>query len=194
MIGLPTSLDVNGTAYNIRTDYRVILDIISAFNDHFSDVPNIDEQCKANVCMDILYEDFESIPQEDYEEAYRQALWFLDCGKDYSNDNKPLPKLMDWEQDEPILFPAINRVAGKEVRLVEYMHWWTFMGAYMEIGECLYSNVINIRQKLSKGKKLEKYEQEFYKDNRSMVDLKEQLTPEEEADKAALEEVLKKFI
>ena len=34
MLGqLPTSLDVCGTAYKIRTDYRNILQIFSAYND-----------------------------------------------------------------------------------------------------------------------------------------------------------------
>ena len=30
---LPTSLNVGGTDYKIRTDYRVILDILAAMND-----------------------------------------------------------------------------------------------------------------------------------------------------------------
>lgn len=30
---LPTSLDVNGKEYSIRSDFRVILDILSAMND-----------------------------------------------------------------------------------------------------------------------------------------------------------------
>ena len=50
------------------------------------------------------------------------------------------------------------------------MHLWTFIGAYMEIGEGLFSNIIHIRQKKAKGKKLEKWEQEFYKENKSLID------------------------
>ena len=51
----------------------------------------------------------------------------------------------------------------------------------MEIGESLFSSVLNIRQKRAKGKKLEKYEQEFYKDNRNLIDLtvKEKRSEEE---------------
>ncbi len=47
-------------------------------------------------------------------------------------------KVMDWEQDEPILFPAINQVAGCEVRSVPYIHWWTFVGYFMEIREGIF--------------------------------------------------------
>ena len=68
---------------------------------------------------------------------------------------------MDWEQDERILFPAINSAAGKEVRALDYLHWWTFMGYFMEIRESTYAQVLQLRQKRAKGKKLEKWELEF---------------------------------
>lgn len=54
------------------------------------------------------------------------ALGSLDCGQEDEEDIMPV-KVMDWEQDEPILFPAINQVAGCEVRSVPYIHWWTFV-------------------------------------------------------------------
>ena len=40
----------------------------------------------------------------------------------------------------------------------------------MGIGEGLFSNIVRIRHKKAKGKKLEKYEQEFYKENKSLID------------------------
>ena len=52
----------------------------------------------------------------------------------------------------------------------------------MEIGESLYSTVIDIRQKKQKNKKLEKWEEEFYRENKSIVDLKEKYTEEELAE------------
>lgn len=42
---------------------------------------------------------------------------------------------MDWEQDSPIIAPAVNKNIGKDIRSLEYMHWWTFLGAYMEIAD-----------------------------------------------------------
>ena len=96
---------------------------------------------------------------------------------------------MDWNQDAPILIPAINKVAGKEIRSIPYLHWWTFMSLYMEIGEGLYSQVINIRNKKIKGKKLEKWEQEFYRDNKSLVDLKMKRNERSEEEKEELREL-----
>ena len=81
--------------------------------------------------------------------------------------------------DFKILIAPINRVLGFETRTAEYVHWWTFLSAYMEIGECLFSNVISIRKKRISGKKLEPWEQEFYRENKKMVDLPQSLTDEE---------------
>lgn len=175
MIGLPYELEVNGIKYRIRTNYRDILKIFQAFND-----PELDIQEKCYVCLYILYEDFNRIPENDIEEAYEQARWFIDCGDRFTDEKKENIKLMDWEQDEAIIFPAINRVAGHETRLDKYIHWWTFMGYYMEIGECLFNTVISIRAKHAKHKKLEKYESEFYKENKKLIDLKRVLSKEEQ--------------
>jgi hypothetical protein len=94
---------------------------------------------------------------------------------------------MDWEQDAPLIMPAINKVAGREVRAVEYMHWWTFLGLYMEIGESQFATVINIRQKLQKKKPLEKHEKEYYRQNKAVVDLKKKISSE---DLDALDELI----
>ena len=48
------------------------------------------------------------------------------------------------------------------------------MGAYLEIYEGLFHQVLMIRQKKAKNKKLEKWEAEFYRNNRKLIDLKKQ--------------------
>lgn len=55
----------------------------------------------------------------------------------------------------------MNKAAGFETRTVKYLHWWTFLGYFNEIGEGLFSSVIGIRQKLNKGKKLENTSRSF---------------------------------
>ena len=50
---------------------------------------------------------------------------------------------------------------------MQYLHWWTFLGAYMEIGESLFSQILSVRMKKAKGKKLEDWEREFYKENKT---------------------------
>ncbi len=77
-----------------------------------------------------------------------KACEFIDCG--IKNDGKPRPRIMDWEQDAPIIIPAVNKVNNAEVRATDYMHWWTFFGLYMEIGESTFSTVVSIRDKKKK--------------------------------------------
>lgn len=175
MIGrLPRTLEVAGTDYEIRTDFRDILTIMEAFGD-----PELADEEKYIVMLAILYQDV--IPAEAVPEAIDRAIWFLDCGQEDDNQ-KPPCRVMDWEQDEAFLFPAINKVAGKEVRAVEYMHWWTLMGYFMEIDDGTFSTVLGIRQKRARGRRLEKWEQEFYRENRELCDLKKRYTAEEQAE------------
>lgn len=180
MIGtLPKNLNVNGVERAIQTDFRVALLIFQAVNDIEL------SQCeKSKVILECLYEDFEGIPFEDYEEAYERAIWFLDGGPLYkgSTKNKQEKKTMDWEQDEQILFSAINKIAGYETRAQEYIHWWTFLGFFFEIEEGLFTNVLSIRIKKNKGKKLEQYEKEFYQNNKELIDLKTKYTQDEQSE------------
>lgn len=170
MIGqLPKTITIDEEEYKIRTDYRIALTIFEAFED-----VELNEQEKATVMLNLLYEELPS----DIEKAIQKAIWYLDGGKQYEyvSNNK---KVMDWGQDQSIIFSAINKVAGFETREKEYIHWWTFLGYFNEIGEGLFTTVINIRQKKSKGKKLEKYEQEFYMNNKILVDIKKKYTEKE---------------
>lgn len=184
MIGeLPKSVNINGVDYSIRSDFRDVLKIVCAFSD-----PELENNEKVYICLFILYEDFESIPKEDYEAAFKAAMKFIDHG--IEGDDSKSPRVMDWEQDESIMFPAINKVAGFETRTAEYIHWWTFMGYYMEISEGVFSNVLSIRLKKAKGKKLEKWEREYWSANKNLCVLKPKLTAEEQAEKDRLNALL----
>lgn len=180
---LPTSLTIGGVGYDIRTDFRDILHILRYFSD-----PDYEDDEKWMICMQVLFLHPESIPPEHYEEAAQQAVAFIDMG--IGNDGHKRPTCMDWEYDAPILIPAINRVLGREVRAIEYLHWWTFLGAYMEIGESLFSSVLNIRQKKAKGKKLEQHEREFMRENRDLITIPKKYSEAEKAKRDKLNKLL----
>lgn len=187
MIGiLPTSLEICGKKYKIRSDFRVALLIFEAYND--SELSNKE---KFIICLESLFED---VPDNDnIEEAIRKAVWFLDGG-DMPKSKKAQTKLMDWEQDQSIIFPAINKVAGYETRTVDYLHWWSFLGLFNEIGEGLYSQVMNIRIKRAKGKKLQKWERDFYNEHKELINIKEKLTPEQQAELDAEKDYINSLI
>ena len=167
----PKSLNIGGVDYEIRTDYRAVLDLLTALNDPelIDSDPAVTAYAQTQCIMQIMFPQCDDIPTEHIEEALKKVSEFIDMG---IVEEKKKPKTMDWEQDAPIIIPALNKVLNTEIRAVEYMHWWTFLGAYMEIGDSLFSNVVHIRQKKAHNKNLEKWEQEFYKENKSLIDFK----------------------
>ena len=167
----PTSLNIGGVDYEIRTDYRAVLDLLTALNDPEleDEDKNVTAYMQSQVILQIMFPNCDEIPAEHIQEALDKVAEFIDMG---ISDESKKPKTMDWEQDATIIISAVNKVLNTEIRAVQYMHWWTFLGAYMEIGESLFSNVLHIRQKMAKKKKLEKWEQEFYKENKSLIDFK----------------------
>lgn len=171
MIGaLPKSLDISGKSYEIRSDFRAVLVALVALNDK-----NLTEteRCIAAVKCIVKSE----IPPLLLNQAIKAVFWFINGGKD-TFEGKSL-RLYDWEQDEKMIFSAVNRVAGFETREKTYLHWWTFLGYFCEVGEGMFATVVSIRKKLKTHKKLEKHEREFYKENRRLIDLTEKLSDEE---------------
>ena len=167
---LPKTVEVDGKEYKIRSDYRAILDIISALED-----PELNDREKAIVCLEIFYE---KVP-ENIKEALEKCFDFISLGK--KEDGKRKPKLVDWEQDFDMIIAPINRVAGREVRNDEYLHWWTFIGLYNEIGDCLFAQVVGIRDKKARNKKLDDAEKEFARRNADLINIKTHYTDAENA-------------
>lgn len=196
MIGaLTDTLTVGGEEYPIRTDYRNVLQIFEAFQD-----PELEQAEKWIVAIYLMFEDFfcaDDVLQAarggfNLEDAIKQISWFISAGKNPAREGD-LP-VYNWKQDEQMIFSAVNKVAGKETRELEYLHWWTFLGYFNEVGEGTFSFIVGIRHKLNHGKKLEKHEKEFLTRNKELVLMKKPLTKEEQEQEdtynALLDEVL----
>lgn len=179
---LPTSLNVGGVDWNIRTDFRAILDISKYFSDH-----EYEDYEKWEICLTILYEDYEKMSFDLKEEAIQKAIDFIGMG--IKDDRIKRPVVMDWSQDATVIIPSINRVLNTEVRSVHYLHWWTFLGAYMEIGDSLFSQIVGVRTKKAKGEKLEKWEKDFYKENKQLIDFQRNKHKRNKEEEDALREL-----
>lgn len=169
---LPKTVTVNGVEHPIRSDYRAILDIITALND-----PELDDQDKAFVMLDIFYEDFDKLDVNDYKNAVEECCQFIDHGVGGKQNS---PKLMDWEQDFEFILAPINRISGHDIRNDEYLHWWSFLSLYYEIGDCLFAQIVRVRKDLRKGTLKDKTDREWYRENRELVDFKQRFTEAEE--------------
>ena len=166
MYDIPTSIQVDGEEFKIRNrgDFRVILDCFAALED-----PELSEQERLWSGIIIFLEDINSIEDiakiENIPEVINQMYLFFNCGTESGLGKKVNHKLIDWDKDSQLICSAVNKVANTEIRLEPYIHWWTFMGYYTAIGESLLSTIISIRDKMLKGKKLEKHEREFKREN-----------------------------
>ena len=172
---LPESVTVSGREYAIRSDFRTVIEILVALAD-----PELDQQGKAEVVLKCFYPDYEEIRKEDAEAALKAAAVFIDGGEELPESARR-HRLMDWEQDFPRIAAPVSRILGRDVRTVENLHWWTFLAAYYEIGDCLFAQIVRIRNLRAKGKKLDKADREWYRDNAALVNFRQKYTEAEDA-------------
>lgn len=179
---LPKSVEIGGEQFAIRYDFRVILDIFEVMND-----PELSEEERSYVMLQIFYVDVDQI--SDFPRAMRECIKFINGGVEKPEAKEKAPKLVDWKKDFQYIVGPINRILGYEIRGNEYdpisntggVHWYTFISAYMEIGECLFSQIVRIRDKKAKGKPLDKADKEFYRKNAELVDFEPSYTQADDA-------------
>ena len=151
IFNLPTFVTISGIEYLVRTDFRVILEIFVMLDD------------------------------PDLSEAALQAFTDFVDPRHGSQGKKSSGRLIDWSQDFDLMVAPINHILGFECRSVDFLHWHTFLAAYLEIPpESVFARVLRIREKLRTGKKLEKYERSWYSKNRDLVHLKPKFSQAEE--------------
>lgn len=171
---LPLSVQIGDKEFKIRDncDYRIVLRCIAALND-----PDLTDDQRAQCALIIFYEDYDQIT--DAQAAVDEMFRIISYGEP-NEDDQQKPQLMDWEKDFSQIAPPVSRILGYDVRMPgKYTHWWTFLGGYMEMGECTFATIVSIRSKKAKGKKLEKWEEEFYRANYDKVNLPAKFTQEE---------------
>ena len=176
---LPKTVTVDGKECAIRYDFRVILEIMGMLQD-----ADLSGEDKTEALLDMFYVEPEKLGN--LQEAVEECFKFIDNS---NREKKKSPRLMDWEQDFGYIIAPVNRVLGYECRAVDYdpitntggVHWWTFLSAFMEIGgDCLYSQIVSIRDKQAHKKKLEKYEKDWLRRNADIVRLKPRYSEAEE--------------
>lgn len=162
MYEIPTTIEIDDQVFPIRCkgDYRMVLDCFSCLNDF-----DLTQQERVLGALIIFYEkfndveDFQGVSKDLLDRLVKEMYNFMECGE---NPTHSMPyKTIDWEKDSQIIFSAVNKVAHEEVRSVKYLHWWTFIGYFCEVGESVLSMVVGIRAKIKQNKKLEKFEKEF---------------------------------
>ena len=169
---LPDTVTISDIEYRIRTDFRTILEIFVMLDD-----PDLTDADKTEALLRMFFIERPSDP-----EAALQAFTdFVDPSSSQKGERKKQSPLIDWQQDFDLMVAPINHILGFECRAAEHLHWHTFLAAYLEIPpESVFARVLRIREKLRTGKKLEKYEKQWYSKNRDLVHLKPKFSRSEE--------------
>lgn len=178
---LPTSAVIGGKIYQLHADYRDVLEVFLYLDD-----PDLPEYLRWQIALALFFE--EKIPEQHRQEAMEYLSAFITCGR--MDKKQHGPKLLDWEQDAPVIVADVNKTAGQEIRALPFVHWWTFLSWFNAIGEGQLSTVVSIREKLLKGKKLDKWERDFYRENKQLVDMKKRYSLQELEEQARLKKLL----
>lgn len=166
---LPTSVQVAGRDYAIRSDFRAVLDALAALK-----APELQAPERTAAFFRILFPDWRTLTgsRKTAKAALVAALEFIDLGRPQQGTSLPRrPVLVDWEKDAALIAPGIDKVLGYSCRRCAYLHWWEFVGAYMGIGQGLFAQVVAIRDKQARGKALDKHERQFLRENPELVAL-----------------------
>ena len=182
---LPTSVVLPSGSYAVNADFRDVLGVIQQLEN-----PEGALEERIYIALRLFYEDFFSIPKGEMEQAAVEMMTFLNCGEPVDPNDPPAPRLLDWEQDGPLIVSDVNKVAGCEIRSLEFLHWWSFISCFRSIGEGALASVVAIRDKLRRGKKLEGWEKEYYRKNKAQIILRPRYTPEEREQRERLQTLL----
>lgn len=180
LYSLPETANLGGCEYGLNTDFRVILQIMECLED--GELP---ELLRWRVALGLFYD--RPVPPERRNEAMAYLAEFLSCGE---TGERPGPKLLDWQLDAADIIAGVNAAAGCEVRSLPKVHWWTFLSWFHAMPPGALSTVVGIREKLQKGKPLDPWEKEFYRENRQRIRLRRPCTPREQAEKDRLNRLL----
>lgn len=170
---LPTTVEVAGQTFAIRSDFRAVLDALDTLQD--AEMP---ERFRVFGCLQIFYPGWKTLPDAD--EALRAAMTFVNLGRPVPDHPEHRPQLVHWDTDVQLIAPAVDKVLGYSCRSCSYLHWWDFIGAFYNIGRGLFAEVVNIRSKRARGKKLDKDEQVFAREHADLIGTAVRTTPEEE--------------
>lgn len=171
--GLPTAAEIDGVEYELNTDYRIGLQIMTAFED--LDLTGFEKQA---VMLQLLY----PVIPPDTRQAAELAVKFLNCGQEpkRSDDEPDATRYYSWSQDARYIMSAIEQTYHVDLSAAN-LHWWRFSYMFLDLQEdCFFSRLIYLRKQKAKGK-LTKEEKEWYYSMREVVDLPEIYTSEEQA-------------
>lgn len=140
---LPESVVIGAKDFAIRTDFRVCLKTIMAFED-----PELTPQEKTSILLSNLYPEIPS----DIETAIQQANLFLNGGKVNEEESEPSPRVYSFSKDANFIFAAFRQTHSIDLQKAD-LHWWEFLSLFMDLGsETTFCQLVSLRKRIKTGK------------------------------------------
>lgn len=170
---LPTTVQIDGEDVALDTDFRSALRAILAYED---------EDLTRGEKIGLLIENLYPEPPSNLEAAARQGIWYLNGGE-MPRDEAPGPRLYSMAHDARYIYAAFRQTHGIDLQAIDYLHWWSFLALFMDLGSnTAFCGLVGFRKRLKAGK-LSKDERRSYLEMKEVVDLPERdtRTPDEKA-------------
>jgi len=139
----PTAVQIDGSEYEIETDYRSCLRVILAFED--AALTDLEKQ------MVLLANMYPGSTPPDVRQAIEQATRFLNGGKEADGEEAGTPRLYSFGQDASFIFAAFRQTHGIDLE-TEQMHWWKFLALFLDLGaDTTFCKVVSLRKRVKTG-------------------------------------------
>lgn len=143
---LPRAVRIDGAEYALRTDFRVALRILCAFEDE-----NLTPFEQQGILLELLYE---TLPP-DAGEAVRLGILFLNCGQEDSGDHEDAQtqtgRIFSFSHDAPLIYAAMQRSHGVDISDAP-MHWYRFAALFSDISEdTFFARIVALRRAWQQG-------------------------------------------
>ncbi len=122
-IACPDQAEVNGSRYEIRTNFRTSILFELMMQDD-----SLDAGEKVQKALNLYY----PVLPDDLHAAVEAVLWFYRCSKEETTIQKRMAarrgknQIYSFEHDAGYIYAAFLSAYGIDLQDIEYMHWWKF--------------------------------------------------------------------
>ena len=180
---LPTSVEIVGELYAIKTDFRDILrydELIRGQND---------ENVVLKAIRMLLGDDILQRSNISVDMVVDAVGWFVQRGESEQKNTLPRASLglnnaipMDFIKDAALIYTAFLQTYKIDLYDISYLHWWKFNWMLEDISSvCRLSKVIEYRTIDTKNKNLSKEQKKVYTALQRYFRIQEKRTQEDEA-------------
>ena len=154
---LPSSVEIEGTEYEIRSDFRTSVLFSILMED--KEVP---DSIKYEQALDLYY----PVIPKNKDEAIEKIIWFYSLGKEEQEVNSTTgknKKVFDYEEDAIYIYSAFMSDYRIDLQDIEYLHWWKFKSLLEGLKDTNRLNEIIKYRSVDVNKIKDKEEKKFYK-------------------------------